>query len=221
MMRPLVVAGVCRGIEIMSALLDKLGKSSIWLKLLMGGNMNYSDMFLGVFTALAGAAASWAAVKTFSAQTSPDVIVYIRSDNEHPCVVYLVAQNIGGAPAYSIKFNHNAAEVLHGVAGDDMARPLLASGIEMLAPGESRSAFIPLNEGVVSRWEEHGPIVMRVTYSSVYGNSGIMARIRARVKQRGAAFPLEVGSFRSNAFIDSATVSAIKSLTKEVKALSR
>lgn len=75
MMRPLVVAGVCRSIEIMSALLDKLGKSIIWLKLLMGGNMNCSDMFLGVFTALAGAAASWAAVKTFSVQTSPDVIV--------------------------------------------------------------------------------------------------------------------------------------------------
>lgn len=67
----------------------------------------------------------------------------------------------------------------------------------------------------------HGPIVMCVTYSSVYGNAGVASRIRGQVKHRVTVFSLEVSSFKSNAHIDSATVSAVKSLTKKVKPLSR
>lgn len=181
--------------------------------------MDYLNTLLGVFTAVAGAAASWAAVRTFSVQTSPDVIVYIRPDDERPRIMYLVVRNVGAAPAYSIKFDHESAATLLELVGDDISRLLLESGIEMLAPGESRSEHMPCTEGVMSRWDERVSIIMRVTFSSVYSGSGIISRARSRVKQKAAAFPLEIGSFKSNVFIDRATVSALKALAKEIRSL--
>lgn len=155
-----------------------------------------------VFTAVA----AWAAVKTVSTQTTPDVIAYPEICTEKSRLIRLVFRNIGHAPAYDIHINLSKGIALEGDE-KTRAQAFCNTGIAMLAPGQSFDFLLGDCVELKERWEfrSEAPIISLSYFGKVDKNRLETQSHFGRGKQYYESFPLDLCPFFGHASISVTT----------------
>lgn len=187
------------------------------------------DSIITAIATVFTAAAAWAAVKTVSTQTSPDVIAYPEAYPESPDWIRLVFRNIGHAPAYDVRISLSKDVVLDGEE-KIMAKKFCDAGIEMLAPGQSYDFLLGRCTELSKRWgcQSDTPLVRLVYFGKVNKKKvGTRDHFGKGWQYRGI-FPLDLSPFFGHTTIKVTTpeetrfqnaLRAVIKLPKETEAL--
>lgn len=105
--------------------------------------LNIVSLLVSAVAAVATVAAAWAALRAFKVQTSPDVITYISLHKQSPNHLNLQIDNIGSAPAYSVKvsFPDGRPPLCEDWAEKNL-KMLEDKPIAILGPGQSRELYL-------------------------------------------------------------------------------
>lgn len=180
-----------------------------------------------VFTAVA----AWAAVKTVSTQTSPDVIAYPEAYPESPNSIRLVFRNIGHAPAYDVRISLSKDVVLDGEE-KIRAQKFCDAGIAMLAPGQSYDFLLGRCTELSERWERQSdtPLVNLIYFGRVDKKKVGTQDCFGKGRQYSGVYPLDLSPFFGHARIKVTTseekrfqnaLQAVIKLPKEIESLGK
>lgn len=166
--------------------------------------LDIASIWINSMAAIATVVASWAGLRTLKAQTSPDIIMFVRPDDDSPSYARLVIRNIGEAPAYNVAFRlppdlfpSDSFEYKH-------ASVVFDRGYAILPPKQERSILLGDFEDLEGLWG-HSIVDVNVSFSKKYGQ-----------KCLSTICPVEIGSFESMI-----TISCETSLERDKKAAYR
>lgn len=163
--------------------------------------MDYLSAFINMFAALGTVTASWAAIRALRIQTSPDIFMYVRPDENSVSALRLVIKNNGDAPAYDVKFRLDRSLFPEGDSFEyDAAKVVFTSGYTILPPMAERTILLGDFRDIESLW---GCTVYEVPVE-------YKKRWKARV--RHIVCPIEIGSYGSRI-----TISQEKQIEKDAK----
>ena len=156
--------------------------------------MEILSIFINLFAALGTAIASWAAIRALRIQTSPDILMYVRPDDNSDSNLRLVIRNNGDAPAYDVKFRLDRSLFPEGDSFEyDAAEVVFSSGYAILPPMAERTILLGYFGDIEPLW---GRTVYEVS---------VEYKTRWKARRRRTACPVEIGSFRSEITIDRET----------------
>lgn len=152
------------------------------------------SIFINLFAALGTVVASWAAIRALRIQTSPDILMYVRPDDNSDSNLRLVIRNNGDAPAYDVKFRLDRSLFPEGDSFEyDAAEVVFSSGYAILPPMAERTILLGYFGDIEPLW---GRTVYEVS---------VEYKTRWKARRRRTACPVEIGSFRSEITIDRET----------------
>lgn len=147
--------------------------------------LDIASIWINSMAAIATVVASWAALRALSIQTSPDIIMFVRPDDDSPSYVRLVIRNIGEAPAYNVVFRlspdlfpEDSFEFRH-------ASVVFDRGYAILPPKQERSILLGGFEDLEGLWG-HSVVEVSVSFSKRYGH-----------RCNSTICPVEIGSYES------------------------
>lgn len=166
--------------------------------------LDIASIWINSMAAIATVVASWAGLRTLKIQTSPDIIMFVRPDDDSPSYARLVIRNIGEAPAYNVAFRlppdlfpSDSFEYKH-------ASVVFDRGYAILPPKQERSILLGDFEDLEGLWG-HSVVEVNVSFSKRYGH-----------RCYSTICPVEIGSFESMI-----TISCETSLERDKKAAYR
>lgn len=163
--------------------------------------MDCLSIFINMFAALGTVTASWAAIRALRIQTSPDILMYVRPDENSTSALRLVIRNNGDAPAYDVMFRLDRPLFPEGDSFEyDAAEVIFTSGYAILPPKTERTILLGYFRDIEPQW---GCTVYEVPVE-------YKKRWKARVKH--TVCPIEIGSYRSGI-----TISQEKQIEKDAK----
>lgn len=163
--------------------------------------MDCLSIFINMFAALGTVIASWAAIRALKIQTSPDILMYVRPDENSVSALRLVIRNNGDAPAYDVKFRLDRSLFPEGDSFEyDAAKVIFKYGYAILPPMAERTIFLGYFRDIEPLW---GCTVYEVSVE-------YKKRWKARVKH--AVCPIEIGSYKSRV-----TINQEKQIEKDAK----
>lgn len=147
--------------------------------------LDIASIWINSMAAIATVVASWAALRALSIQTSPDIIMFVRPDDDSPSYARLVIRNIGEAPAYNVVFRlspdlfpEDSFEFRH-------ASVVFDRGYAILPPKQERSILLGGFEDLEGLWG-HSVVEVSVSFSKRYGH-----------RCYSTICPVEIGSYES------------------------
>ena len=166
--------------------------------------LDIASIWINSMAAIATVVASWAGLRTLKIQTSPDIIMFVRPDDDSPSYAGLVIRNIGEAPAYNVAFRlppdlfpGDSFEYKH-------ASVVFDGGYAILPPKQERSILLGDFEDLEGLWG-YSVVEVNVSFSKRYGR-----------RRYSTICPVEIGSFESMI-----TISCETSLERDKKAAYR
>lgn len=148
--------------------------------------MDFLSVFINLFAALGTVIASWAAIRALRIQTSPDILMCVRPDENSSSSLRLVIRNNGDAPAYDVRFR------LDGSLFSDAepysyhaAEAVFSSGYAVLPPKAERTLLLGSFRNIKPLW---GDAVYEVT---------VRYRKRWKARPGKTVCPVEIGTYRS------------------------
>lgn len=160
----------------------------VWRHRWIGYEMSELDIasiWINSMAAIATVVASWAALRALAIQTSPDIIMFVRPDDDSPSYARLVIRNIGEAPAYNVVFRlspdlfpEDSFEFRH-------ASVVFDRGYAILPPKQERSILLGDFEDLEGLWG-HSVVEVSVSFSKRYGH-----------RCYSTICPVEIGSYES------------------------
>lgn len=141
--------------------------------------------------AIATVVASWAALRALAIQTSPDIIMFIRSDDVSPSQARLVIRNIGEAPAYDVAYRLSPDLFVKDSFEYAHAFVVFDRGYAILPPKQERNILLGRFEDLEGLWG-HSIVDVKVSFSKRYGR-----------RRFSTICPVEIGSFESTITIGS------------------
>lgn len=143
------------------------------------------SIWISSMVAIATVVASWAGLRTLVIQTSPNIIMFIQSDDDSPSLARLVIRNIGEAPAYNVSFQLSPDLFLKDSFEYKHASVVFDRGYAILPPKQERDILLGKFEDLEELWG-HSIVEVEVSYSKKYGR-----------RRFSTICPLEIGSFES------------------------
>lgn len=147
--------------------------------------LDIASIWINSMAALATVVASWAALRALTIQTSPDIIMFVRSDDVSPSLARLVIRNIGEAPAYNVAFRLSPELFPKGSFEYTRASVVFDRGYAILPPKQERDILLGSFEDLEGLWG-HSIVDVNVSFSKKY-----------RRRRFSAICPVEIGSFES------------------------
>ena len=142
--------------------------------------LDIASIWINSMAAIATVVASWAGLRTLKAQTSPDIIMFVRPDDDSPSYARLVIRNIGEAPAYNVAFRlppdlfpSDSFEYKH-------ASVVFDRGYAILPPKQERSILLGDFEDLEGLWG-HSVAEVNVSFSTKYGQKNVY-RLSAQLR---------------------------------------
>lgn len=147
--------------------------------------LDIASIWINSMAAIATVVASWAALRTLTMQTSPDIIMFVRPDYVSPPQARLVIRNIGEAPAYNVTFRLSPDLFLKDSFEYEQASVVFDKGYAILPPKQERDILLGRFEDLEGLWGR-SIVEVHVSYSKKYGR-----------RRFSTVCPVEIGSFES------------------------
>lgn len=155
--------------------------------------LDIASLWINSMAAIATVVASWAALRALAIQTSPDIIMFIRSDDVSPSQARLVIRNIGEAPAYDVAYRLSPDLFVKDSFEYAHAFVVFDRGYAILPPKQERNILLGRFEDLEGLWG-HSIVDVKVSFSKRYGR-----------RRFSTICPVEIGSFESTITISRET----------------
>lgn len=170
--------------------------------------------YISIAMLFVGGVAIWVSYTVYSANISPEVIIYVDDNPDAKSIINLVIKNIGRGVAKNIKFKPNKALPKNAFGFEEAKMPLvmdegpIITGISNLAPDSSRVIMFGRYHGL-EKWFEGKSIDIEITYER-------SSKLPFKSKYIKSISTLDVYSFATT---DASDNSHAKKLVDEIKKL--
>ncbi len=157
--------------------------------------------WINVMATIATVTAAWAAVRTLSIQTSPDLMLFVEPDQNSSSALRLVMRNNGEAAAYNVSFRLNKTLFPSDESFIfEAADRVFSQGYAILPPHRERDILLGDMRDIIPLWGDE-VYEVTVTYSVKWGG-----------RSETVVCPVEIGSYKSQI-----TISQEKQIDRDAK----